>query len=124
MALLNKELITVQPKRRNTSTGQTGHINDGASFDIWATVVPATTAMLQHLEEGVRKSTKWIVHTEGPVKPFEVLPAAPAATPVLTTSQGTLIPVGLLDFSNAQPGALLPNCSYACSEVAADEPSR
>lgn len=123
-ALLNKELVTVQPKARSTIAGEVGLVNDGDSYTIWATVVPATAAVVQMLEEGARKSAQWIVMTEGPAKPFDMLPPLPAASPVLTTSKGTLIPVAELDYSHTGAGALLPNCAYACRRVALDEPSR
>jgi len=123
MVLLNKELISVQPKKRTIDSGKNVPVNDGDPLDIWASVQPIGAAVLQRLPEGARTSAKWIVYTEGPTKPFEILPAPPGIAPRLTTSRGVLVPVAEIDYSHSGPGAVLPNCGYACAELAVDEPT-
>ena len=97
---------------------------DGIYLNVPYLMANGPETVVQMLEEASRKSAQWLVMTEGPAKPFDVLPPLPAASPVLTTSKGTLIPVTEIDYSHAGAGAVLPNCSYACKRVALDEPSR
>lgn len=123
MALLNKELISAQPTKQTITAGKAVLSNNGSAFTFWGSVQPVGSKVVQMLEEGARKSAKWIIYTEGSVKPFEVLPAKPGVSPRLTTSKGTLIPTAELDMSDDSPGAILPNTAYICSAAAADEPT-
>lgn len=124
--LLSKEKITVQPRVRTVgSLGKITNEASGDSFTIWGSVVPMSDAQLERNPELARKSARWLVFTEGKAKPFEIRPAPPTgAPPLLTTSQGELIPVRELDYSSASASPTLPGCTYACAEISADEPSR
>ena len=84
---------------------------------------PAPAALVEQLEEGARKSAKWVVYTEGPTVPFELLPAHPAVTPRLSTTKGILVPLAVIDHTLDFPTAVLSNAAYICAEEAADEPS-
>jgi len=121
MRFLGSEKITVQPKSQslNAATGQFVLSNSGASFTVWGSVQPVSSKMLERLPEAARAAARWVVYCERTTNVID-MGGRPGEPPdELTTSKGTLIPIGSIDHSAHTTG--IPHVAYICAEVGADE---
>ncbi len=112
--VLGRELVTATPQTASTSSaGERVLTPTTPVVTFWASVQPVGQAQIELLDEGVRKSARWILYPEG-------VPALVENTPYrITCTKGVLMPVGFIDLAVHTTG--LPHLAPVCMEVSADE---
>ncbi len=112
--VLGRELVTATPQKQSMSaTGEAVFTPVTPIVTFWASVQPVGQAQIDMLDEGARRSAKWILYPEG-------VPALVKGTPYrITCSKGTLMPVGFIDLAVHTTG--LPHIAPVCAEVSEDE---
>lgn len=118
--LLGSETLTVTPQTQTRANGEYSLV-PGTPYQVRGTVLPVPGATLQRLEEGARRTAKYILYVEGNpgIRTTEVATPSKPADRVTRGDGSEYVVSSNTDFSVHQKG--LPHRQFLLHQVAGDE---
>ncbi len=120
MTLLGKETLTVTPQTQTRVAGKY-QLVPGTPYTVKGTVLPVPGATLQRLEEGARKTAKFVLYVKGDpgIRTTDVATPSTPADRVTRADGSEYVVSSNTDFSIHKKG--LPHRQFLLHQVAGDE---